>query len=106
MSERGVDRVGVLIEEKRNLDDLDDIPFDQRRYVCLANYVRNIGPERILVEEIAEAHPTLDTQLPQRDSIANAFDWTAQRRSIEQKYGDGVEDTIKLYKELDALMAA
>lgn len=106
VSQLAVDRVALLIEEKRNLDDLDEIPFDRRRYVCLANYVRNVGPERLLVEEIAEAHPILDTQLPRRESIANAFDWTAQRRTIEQKYGDGVEDAVRLYEELDALMAA
>ncbi len=106
VSQLAVDRVALLIEEKRNLDDLEEIPFDQRRYVCLANYVRNQGPERILVEEIADAHPVLETKLPQRDSIANAFDWVGQRRTMEQKYGDCIEDARKLYDEVTALMAA
>ena len=106
VSQLAVDRVALLIEEKRNLDDLEEIPFDQRRYVCLANYVRNIGPERVLVDEIADLHPMLGTQLPQRDSIANAFDWGGQRRSMEQKYGDSLEDARKLYEEVSAMMPA
>ncbi|MGE8942808.1 ParA family protein [Leptospira interrogans] len=106
VSQLAVDRVALLIEEKRNLDDLEEIPFDQRRYVCLANYVRNIGPERVLVDEIADLHPMLGTQLPQRDSIANAFDWVGQRRSMEQKYGDSLEDARKLYEEVSAMMPA
>jgi chromosome partitioning protein len=105
VSQLAVDRVALLIEEKRNLDDLEEIPFDQRRYVCLANYVRNIGQERILVEEIADAHPVLTTQLAQRDSIANAFDWVGKRRTMEEKYGDSVDDARKLYEEVSALMA-
>ena len=106
VSQLAVDRVALLIEEKRNLDDLEEIPFDQRRYICLANYVRNIGPERVLVDEIADLHPMLGTQLPQRDSIANAFDWVGQRRSMEQKYGDSLEDARKLYEEVSAMMPA
>lgn len=106
VSQLAVDRVALLIEEKRNLDDLEEIPFDQRRYTCLANYVRNIGPERVLVDEIADLHPMLGTQLPQRDSIANAFDWVGQRRSMEQKYGDSLEDARKLYQEVSAMMPA
>jgi cellulose biosynthesis protein BcsQ len=106
VSQLAVDRVALLIEEKRNLDDLEEIPFDQRRYVCLANYVRNIGPERVLVDEIADLHPMLGTQLPQRDSIANAFDWVGQRRSMEQKYGDSLADARKLYEEVSAMMPA
>ncbi len=106
VSQLAVDRVALLIEEKRNLDDLEEIPFDKRRYTCLANYVRNIGPERVLVDEIADIHPMLETMLPQRDSIANAFDWVGQRRSMEQKYGDSIEDARKLYQEVAAMMPA
>ena len=48
----------------------------------------------------------LETKLPQRDSIANAFDWVGQRRSMEQKYGDSIEDARKLYQEVAAMMPA
>lgn len=105
VSQLAVDRVALLIEGRRSLADLEDIPIERRRYVCLANYVREAnGRERTLIEEIALAHPILDTRLPQRDGIANAFDWVAERRSIEQKYGNAVADVRKLYTELAPML--
>ena len=106
VSQFAVDRIALLIEDKRSLDDLEDIPAEKRRYVCLANYVRSNGAERVLVDDISAMHPMLKTQLPQRDSIANAFDWVAQPRSIEDKYGDGTAHVRKLYDEIAALIAA
>jgi chromosome partitioning protein len=100
VSQLAVDRVALLIEERRSIADLEEIAIPDRRYICVANYVRNNGRERLLVEEIGLAHPTLETQMPQRDGIANAFDWVAQRRSMEVKYGDAVPDVRRLYDEL------
>ncbi|MFV0369888.1 MAG: ParA family protein [Hyphomicrobiaceae bacterium] len=105
VSQLAVDRIALIIEGKRNLDDLEEIPVDERRYVCVANYVRDAnGRERTLIEEIALVHPTLETQLPQRDGIANAFDWVSEQQTIEQKYGNGVEDIKKLYAEMKPLI--
>lgn len=107
VSQLAVDRVALLIEGRRSLVDLDETPFDRRRYVCLANYVREQnGRERTLIEEIAIAHPVLETQMPQRDGIANAFDWLAERRSIEQKYANAVGDVKRLYAELAPMLEA
>ena len=107
VSQLAVDRVALLIEERRSIADLEEIPIPERRYVCLANYVRpNNGRERLLIEEIALAHPTLATQLPQRDGIANAFDFVSERRSIEAKYAEAVDDVRKLYTELAPLLGA
>ncbi len=105
VSQLAVDRVALIIEDKRHYDDLMDIPMDSRRYVCLANYVRaDNGRERTLIEEIALAHPVLETQLPHRDGIANAFDWTSTRQPIETKYGDATVDLRKLYDELKPML--
>jgi cellulose biosynthesis protein BcsQ len=104
VSQLAVDRVALLIEEKRTIADLEEIPLDQRRYVGLANYVRANGRERLLVEEIGLAHPILSVQLPQRDGIANAFDWVADRRAIEVKYGDAIGDVRKLYDEMAPML--
>ncbi len=105
VSQLAVDRVALLIEGRRSLNDLDEIPIDRRRYVCLANYVREAnGRERTLIEEIALAHPILETRMPQRDGIANAFDWVAERRPIDQKYGNAVADVQKLYAELAPML--
>jgi len=106
VSQLAVDRIALIIEGKRNLDDLEEIPIESRRYVCLANYVRDAnGRERTLIEEIAIVHPILDTQLPQRDGIANAFDWVAERQSIEAKYGNAIGDLKKLYDEMMPVIA-
>lgn len=105
VSQLAVDRVALIIEGKRNYDDLMQIPMDERRYVCLANYVRpENGRERTLIEEIALAHPVLETQLPHRDGIANSFDWISERRSLEEKYGNAVDDMKQLYDEISPLI--
>ncbi|MGH1418720.1 MAG: ParA family protein [Hyphomicrobiaceae bacterium] len=105
VSQLAVDRVALIIEDKHHYDDLMDIPLDNRRYVCLANYVREgNGRERTLIEEIELVHPVLETQLPHRDGIANSFDWISERRSLEEKYGDATDDMRRLYDELRPLL--
>ena len=105
VSQLAVDRIALLIEDKGTLDALGEIPLQNRRYVCLANGVRNSGKDRNLIEEIGLFHPMLEMQLPQKDSIANAFDWEPGLRSVEQKYGDAVVDMRKLYDEVAPLLA-
>ena len=100
VSQLAVDRIALLIEDKGTLDALSQIPAEQRRYTCLANGVRATGKDRTLIEEIGLFHPMLDTQMPQKDSIANAFDWTPALKSIEAKYGDGIGDMKRLYDEI------
>jgi hypothetical protein len=48
----------------------------------------------------------LDTFLPQRNGIADAFDYVGTPRSIEAKYGDAAGDVKELYDEVAALIAA
>jgi chromosome partitioning protein len=99
-----VDRVALIIEERRDLDDLADVPLSRRRYACLANFVRDNGRERLLIEEIGLAHPVFATELPQRDGIANSFDWLAQSCSMDEKYGNAVGDLRSLYDEILPLL--
>ena len=105
VSQLAVDRIALLIEDKGTLDALGEVPLARRRYVCLANGVRNSGKDRNLIEEIGLFHPMLETQLPQKDSIANAFDWEPGLRSIEVKYGDAVADMRRLYNEVAPFVA-
>ncbi len=104
VSQLAVDRIALLIEDKRNLDDLMTIPLSDRRYACVANYVRDDNKDYMLIEEIALVHPLLDTFLPQRDGIANAFDWISEPRSIESKYGDASGDVKELHNEIVKLI--
>jgi len=101
VSQLAVDRVAMLIEGKRTLDDVEQIPLDQRRYVCLANGVRMGTRDQVLVDEIAIAHPILATQLPMLDSIADAFDWDPRPKTIEVKYGAAAGSIRRLYEEID-----
>ncbi|PPD26498.1 MAG: chromosome partitioning protein [Hyphomicrobium sp.] len=106
VSELAVDRISLIIEDKRNQDALDEVPIADRRYVCLANYVRDNGRDRLLIEEIGLKHPVLDTQLPMRDGIANAFDYIGgNRQSLADKYGNATEDLRRLYDEVSPLLS-
>lgn len=104
VSQLAVDRIALLIEDKRNLDDLMEIPMSERRYTCLANYVRDDNRDYMLIEEIGLVHPLLDTFLPQRDGIANAFDFISERRSIDAKYGDAIGDVKELHGEIQKFL--
>jgi chromosome partitioning protein len=106
VSQLAVDRIALLIENKGTLDALGDIPMDARRYVCVANGVRNSGKDRNLLEEIGAFHPMLDTQMPHKDSIANAFDWSPGLKTVDAKYGDGVADMRRLYNEVAPMLDA
>lgn len=86
--------------------DLEEVPLTERRYRCLANYVRaNNDRERLLIEEIGLVHPMLETQMPQRDGIAEAFDYVAERQPLDIKYGDAIDDVRRLYSELGPQLA-
>lgn len=104
VSQLAVDRVAMLIEDMRSLDDLAAMPAEDRRYVCLANYVRNDDRDYMMIEEISLVHPVLETFLPQRNGIANAFDYIGQLRSIDVKYSDGAGDVKELHQEIARLV--
>jgi cellulose biosynthesis protein BcsQ len=100
VSQLAVDRIALLIEEKRNEADLAEIPLSDRRYACLANGVRATGKDRLLIEEIGLMHPMIAAQIPHSDAIANAFDWETQAKTIEEKYGTGAGALRTLYDEI------
>jgi cellulose biosynthesis protein BcsQ len=97
-----IDRISLLAEGVTNLDELAGIPFARRRYVCVPNFVRARGAERLLIEEVGLTHPLTDVHLAHRDGIANAFEWSPEARTIEGKYTDGVQDLKRLYEEISA----
>lgn len=105
VSRLAVDRVAMIIENKQHIDGLGDVPVDERRYTCLANYVRQgNGRERLLIEEIELFHPLLKTQMPHLDPIANAFDWESTRKTIGDKYGEATEHLHRLYTEITPIL--
>ena len=101
VSQLAVDRVALLIEGRRTLDALEEIPSEQRRYACLANCVRAGSRDQVLVDEISISHPLLATQMPQLDAVADAFDWDPRDKTIEQKYGSALASVRQLYDEID-----
>lgn len=104
VSQLAVDRVALLIEDKRNLDALAEIPIEDRRYTCIANYVRDDNKDYMMIEEISLVHPVLDAFLPQRNGIANAFDFIGKPQTINAKYGDAAGDVIELHNEVLRIM--
>ncbi len=106
VSQLAVDRIALLIEDKGHLDALADVPFEERRYTTIANGVRNAGKDRVMIDDIGAFHPMLDTVMPHKDAIANAFDWESQLKGLSEKYGDGVRDLEKLYLEVSPWLEA
>lgn len=100
-----IDRIALVAESVSNLDQLAAIPLARRRYVCLPNFVRARGAERLLIEEVGLTHPLTEVQLAHRDGIANAFDWSPEPRTIEAKYTDGIPDLRRLYEEIGGGLA-
>ena len=95
-----IDRVAQLIEGRRSEGAVREIPLDKRRYATVANCASDSGRDRILVDTIAADHPMLDARVRQRDSIRESFEYDDVPKSIEQKYGDGVEDVRRLCLEV------
>jgi chromosome partitioning protein len=100
VSQLAVDQVALLIEGRRNSNDLAAIPMDERRYVGVANSNRGVGRDRLIIEEISLNHPVLETQIPHSDAIANAFDWDPTPKRLDEKYGDGIDVVQRLFTEL------
>lgn len=100
VSQFALDRVALLIERVETADQLAAIPFADRRYACLPNYVTNKGRERMLIEQIALDHPLLESRVPLLDSVARAFDWEETRKTMAEKYGDALAHLRALHDEV------
>lgn len=103
VSEFAVDRISSIIEGKP-YDDVLAMPKDKRRYVCVANSVRPGGRDETIIDTIAFNHPTLATRIPQSPDVANAFDWSEERQTLEEKYGQSYGSMKAFYEELIATL--
>lgn len=104
VSQFAVDRVAMLIEQRRSMEEVAEIPFGHRRYLTLANCVQETPADRFMIDVIEGDHPALMARLPQKASISAAFEWRPIRRTIAEKYGDGVDDVRKLYEAIYRVM--
>lgn len=105
VSEYAVDRIASIIEGK-DYDGVMAIPPEKRRYICVANAVRPGGRDGTIIDTIAFNHPTLATQVPQSPDVANAFDWSEERQTMEEKYGTSITPLRELYQELLVTLGA
>ena len=55
------------------------------------------------INTISFNHPTLSAQLPLLPDVANAFDWSDERRSMEEKYAGAIGPLRALYDEIAPL---
>ena len=100
VSQFGLDRVAMLVERVETAEQLAGIPFPERRYSCLANYLKGGGHERLLIDQLALDHPLLTAHIPSLESVARAFDWDESRRTMEQKYADAIPYLRALHDEV------
>ena len=99
VSQYGLDRVAMLVERVETAGELARIPFADRRYACLANYLSGTGHERLLIDQIALDHPLLAVRMPMLAGIARAFDWEESRQTMEEKYADALPYLRALHDE-------
>lgn len=100
VSQFALDRVAMLIERVETAEQLATIPFAQRRYSCLPNYLTGDGHERLLIDQLALDHPLLKARMPTLASIARAFDWDETMKTMEAKYADALPHLRELHHEL------
>ncbi|MFA5952804.1 MAG: ParA family protein [Hyphomicrobium sp.] len=100
VSQFALDRVALLIERVDTAGELGEIPFASRRYVCLPNYLRGTGRERLLIDDIGLDHPLLKARLPLLDSVARSFDWDEKKKTMQEKYADALPHLKALYDEV------
>ena len=105
VSEFAVDRISTIIEGK-SYEQVLESPKETRRYVCVANAVRPGGRDQTIIDTISFNHPSLATRVPQMPELADAFDWSEERRPIEEKYGQGIGAVRALYEEMIANIQA
>jgi len=104
VSQFAVDRISRIIEGGRKFEDILQMPFEQRRYICLANYVRQGGRDQIYVDNIAVDHPMLQTFIPVMPAVSDAFDFLGEPQPVEEKYGEALYPLRALHQELEALL--
>ena len=102
VSTSAVDLIANIIEEKNSADGLAAVPFAERRYVTLANYVGASPKDPVRIGDIAALHPMLATQLPLKQGIADSLEFRDVPCKIEVKYGNGVVDVRRLVDEVIA----
>ena len=104
VSQFAVDRISRIIEGGRKFEDVIAMPAEERRYICLANYVRDSGRDQIYVDNIAVDHPMLQTFIPAMPAVADAFDFLGELQPIEEKYGEAVYPLRALHQELTNIL--
>jgi len=104
VSQFAVDRISRVIEGGRKFEDILNIPPEERRYICLANCVRESGRDQIYVDNIAVDHPMLQTFIPAMPDVADAFDFLGEPQPVEEKYGEALYPLRALHQELTSIL--
>ena len=100
VSTSAVDLIANIIEEKGGTEGLAQVPFAERRYLTLANYVGASPKDPVRIGDIAALHPMLMTRLPLKQGIADSLEYRDVPSRIEAKYGNGADDVRRLVDEI------
>ncbi len=104
VSQFAVDRISRIIEGGQKFEDILEMSLEERRYICLANYVREGGRDQIYVDNIAVDHPVLQTFMPQMSAVSDAFDFLGEPQPVEEKYGEALHPLRALHQELTTIL--
>ena len=96
--------ISRMVEGYVAFSDLLQIKHEDRRYVGIANFVRNRSFDERLINELSVDHPVLKTRIPFSQPIANAFDWSSERRTLHQKYKSDYSSIEKFFEEIGPLL--
>jgi chromosome partitioning protein len=99
VSSYAVDRISIVIEDRKKLEDVIAISPEKRRYISLVNFWKDGTFQRLNYANVAAVHPVMHTTIPQDDGIAEAFEHRGEMLTIDDKYGTGAEVVRTLCKE-------
>ena len=84
-----VSRLGIFAFRKRALRSMEQRRFtDDRIWTLITKYEQHNGLHQSEAAMLKEQFNVFDTRIPQAEQIARAAEWSDQKRTLEQKYGE------------------
>lgn len=84
-----VSRLGIFAFRKRALRSMEQRRFtDDRIYTLITKYEAHNTLHQSEAELLKDQFNVFDTRIPQAEQIARAAEWSDNKRTLEQKYGE------------------
>src|SRR5690606_25139611 len=87
-----VSRLGIFAFRKRALRSMEQRRFTEDRiWTVITKFEEANALHRSEAAMLKDQFNVFDTMIPQAEQIARAAEWSDQKRSLEQKYGDAAQ---------------